>query len=117
MTAYQIAGKQVEFDGSMPYMDFSRRDGKVYSINIGQLLDQLQSGQLAVDNGLKGFMVYLQTWKTEAPRKRCLREMRAEGYAVLTAEQLFDGDGGEEILVGLENTGEFADYFLKQVYG
>ncbi len=43
--------------------------------------------------------------------------MRAEGYAVLTAEQLFDGDGGEEILDGLENTGEFADYFLKQVFG
>ncbi len=117
MTTYQIAGKQVEFDGSKPYMDFSRKDGNVYSIDIGQLLDQLQAGQLPVDDSLKGLMEYFQSWKTEAPRKRSLRKMRADGFIVATAEQLFDGDCGEEILEGLENTGEFADYFLRQVYG
>ncbi len=50
MTTYQIAGKQVEFNGSKPYMDFSRKDGNVYSIDIGQLLDQLQAGRLPVMN-------------------------------------------------------------------
>lgn len=116
MTTYQIAGKQVEFDENKQYMDFSRPDGKVYRIDMQGILHGLESGQLTPDS-VKGVMEYLKTWETEAPRKRHFRKMRADGFIVATAEQLFDGDNGEEILDGLENTGIFADYFLGQVYG
>lgn len=116
---YQIKDKTIKFDEKKNYLDFYIANGKptLVSVDLEAMLKEMESGQIQVDENLKGFMEYLQRWKTEAPRKRFYRNLRKEGVAVLSSEVFFDDEGGHKIIDKLENTGKFADYFLKKVYG
>jgi len=118
MVEYLINGKKIELDNNKKYMDFywKGRRGHLSEINLEGMLGAIQSGQIPIDETLKEHMQYLQRWKTEAPRKRGLREMKNKGMNVLTTDALFEENGGEEIINNLENTGLFADYFLKEIY-
>lgn len=119
MAEYNIRGKKVELDTSKEYFDFFRQDGRgcLVQISLEGMLEAVQSGKVPVDDSLKEHIKYLQRWETEAPRKRMLREMRRSGMHVITSDALFEQDGGEEIIANLENTGSFAAYFLREVYG
>ncbi len=119
MAEYVVDGKTIELDNSKTYLDFFRQDrkGQLVEIDLELMLTAIQSGELAVDDSLKEHMKYLKRWEIDAPRKRNLREMRRSGVTVATTDALFEQDGGEEIIDNLENTGVFAAYFLKEVYG
>ncbi len=119
MKQFQINEKTIEFDETNEYLDFFLEGGKqkLAKIDFGKMLESVQSGQIPIDDKLKEYMQYLQRWTKEAPRKRFYRKMRAEGFTVLSTEQFFDGESGEETIDKLENTGKFADYFLSQIYG
>lgn len=110
----------VPFDETKKYCDFYLLGGKpqLVELDLEELLGKLAKGEVAVDSKLQTHMQYLARWTVEAPRKRNLRKMRLDGIVVLTGEVLFDGEeNGEEIINNLENTGKFAEYFLKEVYG
>ena len=119
MAEYEINGKKIELDTGKSYLDFCWEDKKpqLIQINLEKMLGEIQSGKIPVDKDLKKYMQELKRWKIEAPRKRNLREMRREGYNVLTTDALFEQDGGEIIIGNLKNTGVFAAYFLREVYG
>jgi len=118
MKLYKITTEEVEFDPTKTYLDFYIADGKqkLVEINLEQILSSLQSGKIQVDNKLQQYMTYLQRWTIEAPRKRGYRQLRKDGFTILSGEQFFDGEGGDEIINNLENTGKFADYFLQKIY-
>jgi len=118
MNKYNIAQREIEFDPTKEYLDFFIEKGKqqLVELNLEFLLTTIESGKISIDNNLKEYMTYLQRWTTDAPRKRQYRQMRKEGFTILSSEQFFDADGGDKIIDNLENTGKFADYFLKQVY-
>lgn len=109
----------IEFDETKKYYDFYLVQGQPKLVEIGfeGFLEKLVNGQIAVDNSLKKHMTSLSRWTVEAPRKRNLRKMRMDGIMVLTSDVLFEEEGGEEVIQNLENTGTFAKYFLKEVYG
>ncbi len=119
MAEYEINGKKIVLDTDKKFMDFTWKDGKgdLVEINLENMLNKIQSGEVPVDGNLKEFMTYLKRWKIDAPRKRTLREMRRSGMQVMTSDALFEEDGGEKIIDNLENTGVFAAYFLQEVYG
>lgn len=119
MVVYVINGKKIELDTNKIFLDFywQNRQGQLVQINLEEVLGAIQSGKLPVDDDLKEQMRYLRRWETDAPRKRSLREMRRSGMHVMTSDALFEQDGGEEIIDNLENTGVFAAYFLREVYG
>ena len=119
MAKYDINGKKIELDTSKTYLDFYRQNGQgqLVQINLEGMLGAIQSDELPVDDNLREHMQYLQRWETDAPRKRGLREMRRSGMQVMTSDALFEQDGGEEVIDCLENTGVFAGYFLREVYG
>ena len=116
---YDINCVKIELDTSKTFLDFYWHDkkGQLSQLNLEKLLDSIQSGDIPIDEHLKKYMIYLKRWKVDAPRKRGLRKMRKEGFNVMTSDALFEEDGGEEIIDNLENTGIFAAYFLKKVYG
>jgi hypothetical protein len=118
MNNYTINQKTIEFDSTKEYYDFFIKDGKqeLVGLNLESLLEKISSGKMPVDNKLEQYMTYLQRWTYEAPRKRQYREMKQKGITVLSFEQFFDSEGGDKIIDNLENTGKFADYFLKQIY-
>lgn len=118
MQEYKIAGKSVQFDESKTYMDFFIQDGRqrLVETNFGKMLELLQSGKMSVDNKFKDYLVLISRWTKEAPRKRLYRKMRSEGFNVVSSEQFFDGEGGDKVIDGLENTGKLADYLLKQLF-
>jgi hypothetical protein len=120
MAKYNINGKEIELDTNKTYFDFyleGEGHGCLVQVNLEGMLESLESNKMPVDDHLKDYMDYLQRWKTDAPRKRTLREMRKSGITVIITNNLFEEDGGEEIINNLENTGAFADYFLREVYG
>ncbi len=119
MKTFNISGKTVEFDESKRCLDFYLQDGeqKLVEIDFEAMLEALASGQETVDEGLREYMLYLSRWTKDAPRKRFYHDMKARGFNVISGEQFFDADGGEDIIDRLENTGKFAGYFLKEVFG
>lgn len=116
---YNIGGKEIMLDVNKIYLDFYRVGGedKIEDLNFEALLKAVQSEKIPVDEGLKTQMVYLQRWVIDAQRKRSLRKLRRLGVCVMTTDELFEGVGGEEIIDRLENTGFFADYFIKEIFG
>jgi hypothetical protein len=118
MKLYKIGKKEIEFDPAKEYLDFYIEKGKqqLVSINLEALLTSVESGTTPIDDNLQQYMLYLQRWVTDAPRKKQYRQMRKDGFTVISGEQFFDEEGGDKIINDLENTGKFAEYFLKQVY-
>lgn len=118
MNNYKIGNKEIEFDSKKEYLDFYIENNKqrLIKIDLGSLLMSIESGKIPLDKRLQDYMTYLQRWTTDAPRKKQYRQMRKEGFKVLSNEQFFDEEGGDKIIDNLENTGKFADYFLKQIY-
>ena|SRR3989344_4580151 len=120
MADFLIEGKRIELDTSKTYLDFywhGIQEGQLVQIDLERMVGAIQSGELPVDNCLREHMQYLRRWEKDAPRKRGLREMRRGGMSVLTTDDLFEEEGGEKIIDDLENTGVFAAYFLREVYG
>lgn len=118
MAIYKIDNKNIELDSTKTYLDFyiCNNEQKLVSLDLESLLKSIESGKILVDNKLQNYMTYLQRWTTDAPRKKYYRQMRKEGFTILSCEQFFEEEGGDKIIDNLENTGKFADYFLKQVY-
>jgi len=77
------------------------------------LLLSIEDGSTTFDNNLKQYMNYLVRWVKDAPRKRGYRQLRIDGMQVLSGEYFFDNEGGDVIIDELENTGKFAEYFIK----
>ena len=119
MKSYEINGTTIELDPNKVYFDYFVEDKKqnLVEIKLEKMLEKMQLGKIKIDENLQNYFVYLKRWETEAPRKRNLRQMRLEGIVVLTSDNLFEGTRGLEIIKGLENTGIFAEYFLKKMYG
>lgn len=119
MKVFRVAMNDVQFDETKKYFDFYKVQSKpvLVELNLEEMLEEIVDNKILVDTSLKTHMRYLSRWTVEAPRKRNLRAMRASGMVVMTSDVLFEGEGGEEIIGNLENTGKFAEYFLKEVYG
>lgn len=119
MKTFRVAMNDVQFDDSKKYFDFYKVEGEpvLVEIDLVGMLEKIVAREIPVDTELKSHMQYLSRWTTEAPRKRASRMMRRVGMIVVTTDVLFEEDGGEAIIDNLENTGNFAEYFLKEVYG
>lgn len=119
MADFEINGKPVFLDTGKEFMDFYFQGGKgnLVPLNLEGMLKSIQSGATPVDENLKEYMTYLKRWVTDAPRKRVLRQMRLEGFRVITSDALFEASGGDKIIDSLEYTGVFAAQFLREVYG
>lgn len=120
MKNYTIMFNEIEFDESKTYMDYYREKGKgvLVILDLEYILDKLVTREIPVDNTLKKHMEYLSRWTIDAPRKRINRKFRLDGITVLTTDELFENfEDGEEIIDNLENSGKFAEYFLREVYG
>ena len=118
MKEYLINNKKVSFDETKTYLDFhiSRKGQNLVELDLEQMLSHISKGSIKVDDNLKSYFSYLERWTRDAPRKKFYRNLRKEGFCILSTEQFFDLDEGEEIINSLENTGVFAQYFLKEVY-
>jgi len=118
MKEYLINNAKINFDDTKKYFDYAIKKGnsEISYVNIEKLLDAIVDKKVLVDDELKEYMIYLQRWKEEAPLKRSYRELVKEGVNVLSSDNYFLEEGGLEIIQNLENTGLFADYFLKTVY-
>jgi hypothetical protein len=83
-------------------------------------LQSITCGNVKVDKHLKAFLLLLKRWIIEAPRKRFYRKLsvESEGKVILMGGEYFfqKEKNGEEIIDNLENTGKFAEYFLKEIY-
>ncbi len=114
MIEFIIANKTIEFDDSKTYFDFFLESGKqkLVKIDFAALLRELAQERMTVDEQLTNYLRYLERWVIDAPRKLGYRKMRKDGFHVLTEEQFFDGDGGEEIIYNLENTGKLAEEII-----
>lgn len=117
MIEFVIAGKVVELDDTKEYLDFYREEGtsKLVSLDLVKLLDALASGEVVLSD-IKKDLDYLKRWVIEAPRKKMKRDMRKSGIIVLTTDELFEADGGEEIIEKLENTGKIAQQLLETLF-
>lgn len=118
MKTYNINGKQIELDESKEHLDFYlvEGEGKLPTILFDKLLEAVEAKKVAIDNQLKEYLTHLTRWTTEAPRKRHFRKMRKDGMIVVSGEQFFDADGGEEIIDNLERTGVLSTMLLKEFY-
>ena len=124
MADYLINGKAITLDTSKTYLDFywqqqpdGQVSGQLIQLGLEKRLQCMRDGSLAVDANLEELFRTYQKWEVDAPRKRLLRDLRRSGVAVLTSDVLFEEDGGDTIIDYLENTGKFASYFLKEVFG
>lgn len=114
MKYFKINNKKVEFDETKTYLDFFLVHGKkgIYEVKFDGMLSELESGKISLDENLKKELYLLRRWTKEAPRKRFYRELKLKGMNVVSGEEFFVFDKGEEIINNLENTGKFADYFI-----
>jgi hypothetical protein len=117
MKEFVIAGEVVKIDETKEYLDFYKEEGvsNLVSLDLVKLLDALASGEVALSD-IKDQLDHLQRWVTEAPRKKMKRDMRKIGIVVLTTDELFEADGGEEIIEKLENTGKIAQQLLEILF-
>lgn len=104
----------VEFDDSKNYLDFFIHVGHptLATINFGDMLRALSLGEIPIDEEFKNYLIYLERWTREAPRKRFYRELKLRGVTVLCDECWFEEEDGTQIINDLENTGLFAKYLL-----
>ena len=118
MKEYLVFGEKIQFDPTKKYLDYylSHGRGCLNVINLEGLLDSLQSGTIPVDEDLRHYMEYLKRWEVDAPRKRMCRALRASGALVLSTDNYFEEEGGDQIIDGLENTGRFAAYFYQAIF-
>ncbi|MBP7061468.1 hypothetical protein KA037_00130 [Patescibacteria group bacterium] len=105
MRTFNIGEKIVEIDDTKEYLDFYREEGepKLVSLDIVKLLMSLESQEMSTSD-IKAELDHLKRRVIEAPRKKWKRDMRKEGFTVITTDELFEADGGEEIIQKLENT-------------
>lgn len=115
MKTFTINGKNIEFDDSKTYLDFYIENGKqmLVSIDFAGILTEAVSHP--IDSDFTDYMRYLERWVVDAPRKKGYRQMRKDGFVVLSAEQFFDGDDGIEVIDNLENTGRMAELIIQQL--
>lgn len=119
MIVFRIQGKDFPLDDSVAYRDYYLMGGRAVLADVqwAAVLADVQSGRLALDDGLAGEIAILDRWVAEAPRKRHYREMaRTPGTAVLSGEEFFTHDGGEAIIDALERTGQVARRFLEAFF-
>jgi hypothetical protein len=89
---FRIQGKDFPLDDSVAYRDYYLMGGRAVLADVqwAAVLADVQSGRLALDDGLAGEIAILDRWVAEAPRKRHYREMaRTPGTAVLSGEEIF----------------------------
>jgi len=119
MPTYDINGKTIELDTSKEYYDFHVGGGMqmVIALDFPDILSQIQSNQMSEgEPGMRAYLSHLRRWKEDVPRIRHYRSLIVTGVYVLSTEQIFDCEGGEEIINKLENTGVLADYLLQELY-
>lgn len=113
-----------EFDNVAKYLEFSVDNGepKLVAIAWERIFDILQQsdqlrGTLKPEAFLEQMKVtlefleqikFLSRWVNDAPRKRFYRDMKRSGAQILSFEYFFEQDGGDEIIDGLERTGNLA---------
>ena len=114
MRSFKIGEKNIQIDETKEYLDFYREEWipKLVSLDIVKLLTALGTGEAAFSN-VKSELELLKRWVIEAPRKKWKRDMRKSGITVITSDELFEEDGGEEIIQKLENTWKIAEYLLQ----
>lgn len=119
MKTFIIKNTPVEFDQQQLYLDFLVLGGQkqLFQINMAEILEHIESWVLHPDEKLWRYFADLERWVTDAPRKRLNRNLRKSGFTVLTTDELFDDDKGEEIIDALEHTGKMAAQLLKILYG
>jgi hypothetical protein len=117
MRTFNIGEKIVEIDDTKEYLDFYREEGepKLVSLDIVKLLMSLESQEMSTSD-IKAELDHLKRRVIEAPRKKWKRDMRKEGFTVITTDELFEADGGEEIIQKLENTWKIAQQLLEVLY-
>lgn len=118
MKYFSIRGKSIILEEDKKYLDFYLEETKqiISEIDFDALLGSIEKGDTECDEKFRRFLSHLQRWVVEAPRKRGYRQMRKDGFTVLSDEQFFDEEGGEEIIDNLENTGKLAKYLLKELF-
>lgn len=115
MKKFKINETEIEFDETKRYLDYylDSDQGVLSQIDFNAFLESLQSGKVPADEHLKTYLEYLQRWVLDAPRKRFNRQCRLDGMTVLTTDELFTEDTGEQTINDLENTGILASYLLQ----
>ena len=108
-----IEGKSITLDTSKKYYDFFIDDsGKcLVRINFEGLLSEWEKNG-DPDKSFYKQISFLTRWVTEAPRKRGYREMCMEGFHVLSSDEFFDYEGGDQVIDALENTGQLCLYII-----
>lgn len=110
MKTFNINSRQVEFDETLEYADFWVEGPKpcLAAVNWNAILVGLQSGEYTWTQ-LGEHIKQLSRWVHEAPRKRHYRQMKLDGFSVLSGEFFFENwDKGAEFINALENTGKLA---------
>ncbi len=117
MLTFKIGEKIVELDETQEYLDFYREEEgpKLVSLDIVKLLTSLESKEISLSD-VKDELNHLKRRVIEAPRKKWKRDMRKEWFTVITTDELFEADGGEEIIQKLENTGKIAKQLLETLF-
>lgn len=118
MLTFRIKGQDFPLDDSVTYRDFYLMGGKPNLVEVrwADALADMQSGRLPLSEGLAREVALLDRWVAEAPRKRFYRDLVRGGSAVLSGEEFFPQDGGEEVIAALERTGHVARRFLEAFF-
>ena len=118
MRTFTIKEKAVEIDDSKEYLDFYIDKGQqqLAKLDIVKLLSSVELWDILLDDSFKGYLEYLQRWEIDAPRKLFYRGLRKEWYTILSGEQFFDWEGGEEIIAKLDNTWKIAKQLLEILF-
>ena len=116
MIEFTIQGTFVEFNENKEYYDYFGDRG-VVRVRFQELLEKLSSEELSLD-GIEDWLLPMTRWLTEAPRKRFYRAMQkdCQKFHILSGEQWFLEEGGEEIIDKLENTGKLAQMLLRTIF-
>lgn len=115
MKEFIIDGKTIQFDDQKEYYDHFREGTAV--IDFGSMLTNLERGELDI-SGLKEWLLPQTRWITEAHRKRFYRTLTMNNphVVVMSGENFFVEEGGDEIIDNLENTGKFTRYLLRTLF-
>jgi hypothetical protein len=109
-----------DYDETLPYADFTVKDGKPdFNIICGvfaveALADLERRRGPPWNHGFCEFFKLASRWVHEAPRKRGLRGLILHGMKIMSTECFFVEDGGEKIIDALENWGKLAVRVLQR---
>ena len=84
---------------------------------MAAILGDIEWWNLVPDEKLRKYFADLERRVVAAPQKRFNRNLRKSGYTVLTTDELFERDKGDEIIDALENTWKIAQELLAILYG